>query len=56
MLLPVSNKVDNLFIAEDLKRLMQGYGAVIGTFLYMALNIQTGHEHNNLPKVTLLRD
>lgn len=56
MLLPVSNKVDNLSIAEDLNRLMQGYGAVISTFLYMAVNMQTGHEHHNLPKVTLLRD
>jgi hypothetical protein len=56
MFLPVSNKVDNLLVAEDLNRLMQGYAAVISTFLYMALNAQTGHEHHNLPIVTLLRD
>ena len=51
MLLPVSNKVDNLLVAEDLNRLMQGYAAVIGTFLYMTLNVQTGHEHHKLPKL-----
>lgn len=51
MLLPVSNKVDNLLIAEDLNRLMQGYGAVIGTFLYMAVNMQTGQEHHTSPKL-----
>jgi len=55
-LLPVSNKVDNLLVPEDLNRLTQGSAAVIGTFPYMTLNVQTGHEHHYLPKVTLLRD
>jgi hypothetical protein len=56
MLLPVSYKVDNFLVAVDLNRLMQGYAAVIGTFLYVTLNVQTEHEHHNLAKVTLLRD
>lgn len=47
MLLPVSSKVDNLLLAEDLNRLMQGYASVIGTFLYMTLNVQTSPKLRN---------